>query len=138
PDEEYLRYTFNETLNTLERRVGTGGRIDRGNIAVSLLGILEKGKVPAQRQPILLETICRHGGPNELKKVWEHVLKPDEYAPALRRRVLELLAEAAATRRVQPEVAAADVRKLLGEGGDGALLPDAVRLAGAWKRKDLG
>jgi len=46
PDDEYLRFTFNETLNTLERRAGA--KVDRKNIASSLLAMIEKGKVPGR------------------------------------------------------------------------------------------
>ncbi|HYT94316.1 MAG TPA: HEAT repeat domain-containing protein, partial [Gemmataceae bacterium] len=137
PDDQYLRYTFNETLNTLERRLGSGSKLNRKNIAVSLLGMLQKGSVPAERRPILLETICRHGGPTELKAVWDQASKPDAVPPALRKRVLEWLTEAAVTRRVQPTVQAADVQQLLASAAkDAALLPDAIRLAAAWKVKE--
>src|SRR5205823_11849095 len=73
PDDEYLRFVFNETLNTLERRLGSGKKLDRKNIAVSLLNLLEKGNLDADRKPVLIETITRHGGPRELQAIWEDV-----------------------------------------------------------------
>src|SRR5207237_1279904 len=81
----------NETMNTLERRAGS--MVDRKNIAASLLVMIEKGKVPAERQTALLETICRHGDGKELAVVWQHAAKPGDYPPALRKRVLEWLAD---------------------------------------------
>src|SRR5262249_51087541 len=33
PDDEYLRYTFNETLRTLERRLVAGAKLNQNNIA---------------------------------------------------------------------------------------------------------
>src|SRR5207247_1296164 len=42
PDDEYLRFVFHETLNTLERRAGA--KVDRKNIASSLLAMIDKGK----------------------------------------------------------------------------------------------
>jgi putative heme-binding domain-containing protein len=135
PDDEYLRFVFNETLNTLEHRLGTG-RLNRGNIAASLVQMLQK-KMSPERQAVLLETVCRHGGPNELKAVWDQAEMPGAYPPALRRRVLDLLAEAAVTRRVKPAVPPAAVERLLtGSAGDPALLPDAIRLAVAWNVKE--
>src|SRR5262249_9411517 len=114
PDDEYLRYTFSETLRTLERRLGTGGaKLNQGNIAGSVLKLRDKGTTPAERRPVLIETVCRYGGPKELKAIWDQAQKADGYPPALRRRVLGWLAEAAVTRRVQPAVKPGAVQNLL-------------------------
>jgi putative heme-binding domain-containing protein len=135
PDDEYLRFTFNETLNTLERRAGA--KVDRKNIASSLLTMIEKGKIPAERQAALLETICRHGDAKDLTVVWEKALQPDAYPLALRKRVLEWLTDAAITRHAQPKVAGGAFAKLLGLTKDDAvLLPDAIRLAAALKEQE--
>ncbi|MCI0638708.1 MAG: HEAT repeat domain-containing protein, partial [Gemmataceae bacterium] len=134
PDDEYLRFTFNETLNTLERRVGSGAKVDRKNIAATLLGMLSAERVPPERQPVLLETICRHGGPKELQVVWD---KSKDLKPALRRQVYAWLAEAATTRRTQPKVQLAALREVLANASkDPALLAETVRLAAAWKVKE--
>jgi putative heme-binding domain-containing protein len=135
PDDEYLRYTFNETLATLERR--SSAKLDRKNIAASLLAVLEKGKVPDERKPALLETVCRHGGAKELQTVWQHTARPDGYPPALRKRVLAWLAEAATARRVQPAVEPGAVEKLLAQAADDpGLLTEAIHLAAAWQAKE--
>ncbi|MBL8799479.1 MAG: HEAT repeat domain-containing protein, partial [Planctomycetia bacterium] len=136
PDDEYIRFVLNETLNTLERQL-KGPKIDRQNIAATLLTMIEKGKLPAERQAALLETVCRHGSAKELQTVWDRTQQKDGYPTTLRKRVLGWLTEAADTRRVQPKVEAAAVQKLLSEI-DPALLPDAVRLATAWKVKEAG
>jgi putative heme-binding domain-containing protein len=138
PDDEYLRFVFNETLNTLERRLG-GAHLDRKNIAVSLLHLLNQGKVAPDRQPVLLETICRHGGAKELQAVWEQVVK-GRYAPSLRPRVLDWLAEAATTRHVQPAIDANEFESRLQaiQASRAAYAGEAVelvRLAAAWKVK---
>jgi putative heme-binding domain-containing protein len=133
PDDQYLQFVFNETLNTLERRLG-GGKLDRKNIAVSLLKMLDKEQVAAQRKPALIETISRHGSAKELKVVWDRAAS---YDPALRKQVLGWLAEAASTRRVQPAVSSDAVRKLLAESSpDPALQAAAIRLATVWKVKE--
>jgi putative heme-binding domain-containing protein len=137
PDDEYLRFVFNETLNTLERRVGSGTKLNRNNIASSLVQMLQKGTVPAERQLVLIETICRHGGRDELGFIWAQVKHDKGYPAEVRRRVLHWLAEAAITRRVQPAVEVGDVRALLAEGARNAtLLPAALRLATAWQVKE--
>ncbi len=138
PDDEYLRFTFNETLNTLERRVGSGTRVDRKNIAVSLLNMLEKGKVAPERQAVLIETICRHGSDKELTVIWAKALRKG-YPAGLRKRVVEWLAEAASSRRAQPSIEPGKLQKFLAESADdSALLPEVIRLAATWKVKECG
>ncbi len=79
--------------------------------------------------------MCRNGADKELKAIWTKTLDPKLYAPDLRSRALVWLADAAATRKVQPAVPAAEILGLLKET-DAALLPDALRLAAAWKVKE--
>jgi putative membrane-bound dehydrogenase-like protein len=136
PTDQYLNYTFTETLNTLERRLSSGTKLNRSNIAVSLLDILEKRKLDDDRKAALIETICRHGSDKELKAIWEKARDPKAYPPALRGRVLEWLAEAAVTRRVQPAVEVAEVQRLLADAGP-ALSPEVLHLAAAWQTKEL-
>lgn len=135
PDDEYLRFVFNETLNTLERRLGGG--VDRKNIAVSLLKMLEQDKVAPDRRPVLIETICRHGGDKQLEAIWEKALRGG-YPTALRKRVLEWLGEAASSRRVQPFIERDSFQHLLAESAKTPeLLPEVIRLATVWKVKDV-
>jgi putative heme-binding domain-containing protein len=134
PDDPYLRFTFNETLNALERRLGSGKRVNRNNIAATLVTMLEGGRVPPERQGILLETICRRGGTKELTAVWARAARPDVMPPDLRGRVLEVLAEAARTRQVRPSLKSGDVLQLLKPmPRSSKLLPEAIRLAAAWQ-----
>ena len=134
PDDRYLQFVFNETLNTLERRLGGGARLDRKNIALSLLKMLDKNQVSAERKPALIETITRHGSAQELKVIWDRAAQAGTYSPALRKQVLGWLAEAAVMRRVQPQVTADAVQKLLAEtANDAGLQAEAIRLATAWK-----
>jgi len=137
PDDAYLRFVFNETLNTLERRVGSG-KVNRKDIAVSLLNMLEKGNVSDERRPVLIETICKHGGAKELEVIWEKVLRGG-YPAGLRQRTLGWLAEASTSRRVQPFVERGALQHLLKEAADSpSMLAEAIRLATAWKSKDVG
>jgi putative heme-binding domain-containing protein len=137
PDDEYIRYVFNETLNTLERRLGGGAQVDRKNIATTLLRMLDKGKLPAERQAVLLETVCRHGQAKELQTVWDQIVK-GAYPPVLRKRVLEWLADAATTRHVRPTIDANEIEAHLQaihrsrtEYATEAV--ELVRLTAAWK-----
>jgi len=136
PDDQYLRYVFNETLATLERRLGSG-KLDRGNIAASIVKMLDKGTVAKDRAPILIETVTKHGGAKELQAIWAKAQTKGTYPPALRRQVLEWLAEAADTRRVTPKFEVASIQKLLSDAsGDPGLLNEAIRLTAAWKVKE--
>jgi len=137
PDDRYLQYVFNETLNTLERRLGTESKLDRKNIAASLLKMLDKEEVKAERKPALIETITRHGEAKELKVIWDRVANAGTFSPQVRKQVLGWLAEAALIRRVQPNLNADEVRKLLLESAsDAGLQEAAIRLATAWKIAD--
>ncbi|HEV3144491.1 MAG TPA: PVC-type heme-binding CxxCH protein [Gemmataceae bacterium] len=134
PEDEYLAFVFGETLNTLERRMGNS-KLDRKNIAASLLQMLQRGQIPAERQPAVIETICKRGGANELKAIWEQARKADGYPKALRLSVLEWLTDAALTRKIQPNVVGGEVIALLKEqsANDLARHVAAIRLASAWK-----
>jgi putative heme-binding domain-containing protein len=132
PDDQYLRYVFNETLNTLERRL-VSGKVNRGNIAATLLQLLDRGKVAPERRPVLLDAAVRHGGAKELTTVWQQAQRGDGYPADLRRQVLGWLAEAAATRQVRPTFDPEAVRKLLAES---SVRREAARLAAAWKVKE--
>jgi putative heme-binding domain-containing protein len=134
PTDKYLNFTFNETLNTLERRL-SAGKFDRGNIAATLLKILESGNLDPERRATLIEAVCRNGSAKELTAIWERTLDPKAFSVAQRLRALEWLTEAAATRRVQPTVEPAKVLAFLNQA-DATLLPDALKLAAAWKLKE--
>ncbi len=132
PVDEYLDYTFKETMNTLEKRVGA--KFDRKNIAGSLLKFLESGNLPIERKGPVIETIVRLGTEADLGKIFALVETKDVLPLALRQKTLEWLAESANTRRVQPKANAFTLSALV-NGPD--LAPEAIRLAAAWKRKDL-
>src|SRR5262249_11725699 len=129
PDDEYLRFVFNETLNALERRLGS--HLDRKNIAQSLVKLLESKKFAPERQASLVQTICRHGGPKELQVVWE--LSQKQPNAELRKRYYGWLTDAATTRRAQPTVETNKLVALLDRGSPELL--ESIRLAAAWRVK---
>lgn len=131
PTDQYLDYTFGETLDTLARRLGAG-KINRKNVVSSLVGMLDQAG--PERQPALIEAICRHGSATELKAVWGLVAEPKQLSADLRRKTLEWLADAAATRQAKPSVATKELAALM---KDARVRPEAIRLAVAWKATDL-
>lgn len=133
PEDQYLRYTFNETLNTLERRLGSG-RLNRENIAASLVNLLNKGNVPPEQKLALIETICRHGGPKELQTIWDMTIRGSGYPSKARPQVLAWLVDAANIRNAKPNVQSELVRELLkGSTENPELLRSAINLTTAWK-----
>lgn len=132
PDDEYLRFVFGETLATLERASG-GGRVDRKNIAASMLRMLENGKMPPERVASMVESICKRGGGAELASIWTKA-QGTSYASDLRRKVFEWLADAATTRRVKPD-GDLKVAELLDKASAEEKV-SLIRLAAAWKAAD--
>ncbi len=137
PDDQYLQYTFNETINTLEKRLGGEGKLDTKNTAKSLLKMLDKAQVSAARKPALMESIIRLGTPAELDVLWQRAAKAGVLTPAVRKQVLGWLAEAASLRHVQPKFTVEAVQTLLAStASDTGLQAAAIRLAAAWKVND--
>jgi putative heme-binding domain-containing protein len=104
------------------------------------LRLLESGRVPQDRQGAILEMICTRGEAADLTVVVKLLAKPEGLKPAVRRKVIELLTDAAITRKVKP---AGDLSPLVGliEGEaaakDPALRRAAIRLAAAWKLSEV-
>lgn len=102
--------------------------------------LLESGRLPKERQPQVLEMVCQRGGPKELAYVFEQVLKPDTYDAELRKKILALLADSAATRKIKPagELSAiGTLMKVDPAAKDSSLALAAVRLASLWKIEAL-
>src|SRR5262245_51691349 len=93
-----------------------------------LMKLYQSGRLPAERQPAVVEMICNRGNEHDLRVVFDRVLQADGMAPALRLKAIGWLAEAARTRKVKPE---GDLKELgtLVESQDEALRLVAVRLA---------
>lgn len=102
----------------------------------SLMRLLESGRVPPERQGTIIEMICTRGEADDLAVIFKLLEKPDGLSPAMKRKVVELLADAAITRQVKPSGDLAAVAKLI-EGDaaakDRRLQVAAIRLAAAWK-----
>ena len=64
--------------------------------------LLQSGRLPTERQGQVVEMVCKRGGAEELKFVFEQVLKPESFSPQLRVQVLGWLVDVAETRKVKP------------------------------------
>ena len=95
-----------------------------------LLKLYRSGKLPAERQPAVIEMICTRGNEHDLRVVLDKLLEPMGMTPAARVKAMAGLTDAAATRKVKPAGDLAPLSKLL-EESDPAVRLAAVRLASA-------
>jgi putative heme-binding domain-containing protein len=112
---------------TLARAQGAAGAMVR---------LLESGRVPPERQGTIIEMIVARGEADDLAAIFKRLLQPDGMPPATRRRVVELLTDAAITRQVRPAGDLSPLTRFIdGEAAakDRRLQVAAIRLAAAWK-----
>lgn len=95
-----------------------------------LLKLYRSGKLPADRQPAVVEMICTRGNEHDLRVVLDKVLEPGAMPAAVRLKALQGLAEAAATRKLKPAGDLRGVTGLMAEP-DPAQRLAALKLVGA-------
>lgn len=103
-----------------------------------LMRLLKSGRVPAARLGTFLEKVGQQGEADDLAYLFGLAAKPDGLSPELRKKALELLVEAAATRKVKPSGDLGGLQELVvGEKVDPETRALAVQLAAAWKVESL-
>ena len=101
-----------------------------------LMKLFQSGRLPVERQPAVVEMICKRGNADDLAVVFGKVLEPQGFSPELRLNALTWLTDAAVTRKVQPS---GDLGRLadLVVGETAAAHPELQRrgiaLASVWK-----
>lgn len=95
-----------------------------------LLKLYRSGRLPAERQPAVVEMICARGNAHDLRVILDKLLEPAGMTREVRLKAMAGLAEAAATRKVRPEGDLAGLAALI-DTDDDALKLAAVRLAAA-------
>lgn len=97
-----------------------------------LTRLYEGGRVPKEREPAVVEMICRRGNAEDLQVVFKRLTEGMVTDPSLQRQVLGWLEEAATTRRMQPS---RDLDRLIVflHHNDPTVQLAALRLAAAWK-----
>lgn len=100
-----------------------------------LLKLFQSGRLPAERQPTVVEMICNRGNQHDLKVVFEKVVQPDGFSPELRVKAMQWLTDAAVTRKLKPAGDLAALERLVtGQGaGPSGLQEAAIKLASTWK-----
>jgi putative heme-binding domain-containing protein len=104
--------------------------------ASPLVRLLEGGRVPPERQPLIFEQIARRGSAADLAYLYRKALDPNGLATTIRPRALDALASAAQARGARPEADLEGLRSLLVET-DPAVRLAAIRLAGLWSVRGL-
>lgn len=99
-----------------------------------VMKLFQSGRLPAERQPPVVEMICNRGNAHDLRVIFDKVLEADGFTPELRQRALGWLTDAAVTRKVQPTGDLGALAELV-SGEHAAAQPElqraAIRLAAA-------
>lgn len=95
-----------------------------------LLKLYRSGRLPAERQPTVVEMICNRGNEHDLRVVFDKLLEPGAMTAELRLMAMAGLTDAANGRDVRPAGDLAPLAALL-DDEDAALRVAAIRLAAA-------
>lgn len=101
-----------------------------------LMNLFRSGRLPAERQGTVVEMICNRGNEHDLRVILDRVVEPDGFAPELRMKAMQWLADAAVTRKVKPAGSLAGLSPLVvGEAAakNAGQQQAAIRLAASWK-----
>jgi putative heme-binding domain-containing protein len=89
-------------------------------------------KAPEERVGQIVEIIGKRGTADDLAVVFDRAVKPGGFAPAVRLKALEVLADAALTRQLRPRFDLVGLVHLI-DSETGNVRLAAIKLAGLWK-----
>ncbi len=93
-----------------------------------VLKLFQSGRLPAERQPPVVEMICKRGNEHDLRVVYDKIIAADGFSAELRKQALGWLTDAAVTRKIKPAGDLSDLGELVaGEAADES--PDLQRAA---------
>lgn len=102
--------------------------------------LLKGGKVPEDRQGTIVEMIGKRGSTDDLAYIYQQAIKAEGFAPAVQRKALAALQEAALTRKARPSGDLAGLRDLIradAAKAEPATRQAAIRLAALWNEPAL-
>ncbi|MFV0442747.1 MAG: HEAT repeat domain-containing protein [Planctomycetaceae bacterium] len=111
---------------------GQIGAADPPSTVGPLLGLLQRGTLPAERIPNVAKLICERGNEHDLAFIFSQVVEGN-WSPELKRDALQWLRDAAATRKVRPAGDLDGLATLIDADHNPELRRDAVQLAAVWK-----
>lgn len=97
-----------------------------------VLKLFQSGRLPADRQPTVVEMICNRGNEHDLRVIFDKVVTPDGFPADLRMKAMGWLSDAATTRKVKPAGELQALDQLVG-AQDPALQMAAIKLASTWR-----
>ncbi len=95
-----------------------------------LMKLYRSGRLPAERQPTVVEMICNRGNEHDLRVVFDNVMALEAMTPELRLKAMAGLTDAALSRKVIPVGDLQGLASLI-ESDDAKVQLAAVRLAAA-------
>lgn len=101
-----------------------------------LMKLFQSGRLPVERQPAVVEMICKRGNADDLAVVFGKVLEPQGFTPELRLNALTWLTDAAVTRKILPSGELGGLADLVvGEHATAhpELQQRSIALASVWK-----
>ena len=101
-----------------------------------VMKLFQSGKLPAERQPTVVEMICRRGNAADLRVIFDRTLDSNGFDASLRLKAMSWLTDAAVTRKVKPSGDLSPLcRLVVGEESQGndSLRGAAIRLASTWQ-----
>jgi putative heme-binding domain-containing protein len=116
---------------------GTVRAADPPSAVGPFLKLYRSGRLPAERQPTVLEMICGRGNEHDLRFVFDRIMSPAGMSPELRLKALSGLTEAALQRGVAPSGDLAALGDLV-SGDNARLRLAALRLAAACRVEAVG
>ena len=136
PQDDYLSYTFRETMQTLSRRVPAAVAGGASGSARPLVALLESGRLPEKRTADAVDMLLQRGGPEELSWLFAEFVAPRKIPAAQRSVIAAGLVRSAVERGVKP----AEGREALGallQHPDSGLQEQAVSIAAAWRETSV-
>jgi putative heme-binding domain-containing protein len=106
-----------------------------------LLKLLQSGKLPPERQPTVVEMVCKKGNAEDLSYVFTQVLDPKVYPAELRLKSLGWLSDAAKINKMKPAGDLSVINQLLADGEaakNPAFALATIRLAAEWQVPSIG
>lgn len=105
-----------------------------------VLKLFQSGRLPPERQPPVVEMICKRGNAADLRVIFDRIISPDGFTSELRISALQWLTDAAVTRKVIPAGDLGALAQLIRGNPadpqapiDPALQRHAIRLGSVWK-----
>ncbi|HEY1785881.1 MAG TPA: c-type cytochrome, partial [Pirellulales bacterium] len=106
-----------------------------------LLTLLKSGKVPAERQPTVVEMVCKKGNADDLAYVFGQLVDPQAFSSDLRLKTIGWLTDAAKINKVKPAGDLTEIKRLLADR-EAAKNPTfalaVMRLAAEWQVASIG